>query len=143
MIRTERIVLETGGRCDVLDLTPEVRRAVVESGIGEGQVTVFVVGSTAAVTTIEFEPGLRRDLPELLDRLVPPGRYHHDATWGDGNGHSHLRAALLGPSLSVPVLDGEPALGTWQQVVLVDLDVRPRRREVVIQVTGEGAAAPD
>jgi len=139
ILRTERLELPVEGDAGVHDLTPELRRLVGEHGLHEGQVTVFAVGSTAAVTAIEFEPGLVRDLPELLDRLVPPGRYHHDATWHDGNGHAHLRAALLGPSLTVPVTGGELVLGTCQQVV-VNLDVRPRRREVVVQLVGEPAA---
>lgn len=137
MIRTERIHVRTRGNAEVVDLTDQVARLISEAGLSEGQVLLFVVGSTASLTTIEYEPGLVRDLPELLDRLIPSGRYHHDATWHDGNGHSHLRASLLGPSLTVPVSGGQLLLGTWQQVVLVDMDVRPRQREIVVQLSGE------
>ena len=139
MLRTERIEVATRGNADVVDLTSRVAALVESSGLREGQVLLFVVGSTAALTTIEYEPGLVQDLPELLDRLVPPGSYHHDRTWHDGNGHSHLRASLLGPSLVVPVAEGRLLLGTWQQVVLVDMDVRPRHREIVVQLSGESA----
>jgi len=112
---------------------------VERAGLDEGRVLVFVTGSTAALTTIEHEPGLLQDLPEMFDRLIPADRrYHHDDTWHDGNGHSHLRASLLGPSLTLPVAGGRLLLGTWQQVVLVDFDNRPRQREVVIQLCGRG-----
>lgn len=140
LLKTERLTLSTDGDADMLDVTGEVGGAVARAGLEEGQVLVFVVGSTAAVTTIEFEPGLRRDLPDLFDRFAPAGaRYHHDDTWHDGNGHSHLRASLLGPSLTVPVLEGRLLLGTWQQIVLVDFDARPRRREVIVQLSGRGS----
>ncbi len=135
-VRTGRFQVETAGNAQVLDLTGRVQAGVREAGLEEGQVLLFVVGSTAALTTIEYEPGLLRDLPELLDRLIPPGSYHHDQTWHDGNGHSHLRASLMGPSLTVPVAGGRLLLGTWQQVVLVDMDTRPRRREIVLQLAG-------
>ena len=128
----------TNGFADIHDLTEDVAAAVSDSSLSSGTVTVFVPGSTGAVTTIEHEPGLLRDLPEFFDRIVPRDRaYHHDATWGDGNGFSHVRAALTGPSLSVPFVEGSMTLGTWQQIVLVDFDNRPRRRKVVIQVVGE------
>jgi len=140
MIRTERIHVRTRGNAEVVDLTGDVERIVRDSGVTDGQALLFVVGSTAALTTIEFEPGLVRDLPELLDRLIPAGRYHHDETWHDGNGHSHLRASLLGPSLVVPVTGGRLPLGTWQQIVLVDMDIRPRQREIVVQVSGEAGS---
>jgi secondary thiamine-phosphate synthase enzyme len=137
LLRTEKIVVDTRGNADVVDLTEEVGGLVARAGLEEGSVLVFVSGSTAALTTIEHEPGLLRDLPELLDRLVPADRrYHHDDTWHDGNGHSHLRASLIGPSLTVPVAQGRLLLGTWQQVVLVDLDNRPRHRELVVQLRG-------
>ncbi len=145
MIRTERLEIRTRGNAEVVDLTGDVARLVSAAALREGQVLLFVVGSTAALTTIEFEPGLVRDLPELLDRLIPAGRYHHDETWHDGNGHSHLRASLMGPSLTVPVSGGRLLLGTWQQIVLVDMDVRPRRREIVVQLSGDrerGGASP-
>ena len=120
------------------DITAEVAQAVGQSGIKTGVAQVFSVGSTAAVGAIEFEPGLQRDLPELLDRLIPPSRqYGHEQTWHDGNGHSHLQATLLGPSLSVPVADGQLVLGTWQQVFHLECDVRPRQRTVVVTVIGQ------
>ena len=138
MIHTERLKLHTAGNCDVIDLSDQIAESVRQSGIGAGIVTVFVPGSTAGVTTIEYEPGLVQDLKELFERLIPGGRpYHHDAAWGDGNGHAHLRASLLGPSLTVPIEAGRLTLGTWQQIVLVDFDNRPRSREVVLQIMGE------
>lgn len=138
MVETYRIQVDTNGDGDVLDLTPQINDNVRKSGIKSGTVTVFVPGSTAAITTVEFEPGLRKDLPEFFEKIIPRGKtYHHDATWGDGNGFSHLRAALVGPSLSVPVSEGEPILGTWQQVVLLDFDNRPRNRNIIVQVVGE------
>lgn len=120
------------------DLTDEVNAIVAASGIHTGTVHVFNVGSTAAVGTIEFEPGLQRDLPELLDRLIPPSRnYGHEQAWHDGNGHSHLQASLLGPSLTVPIAGGKPVLGTWQQIFHLECDVRGRQRTVVVTVSGE------
>jgi len=120
------------------DLTDEVGAIVDASGIRTGTVTVFTVGSTAAVGTIEFEPGLQRDLPEILDKLIPPSRhYGHEQAWHDGNGHSHLQATLLGPSLTVPVAGGKPVLGTWQQIFHLECDVRGRQRTVVVTVMGE------
>jgi secondary thiamine-phosphate synthase enzyme len=104
----------------------------------EGNLTVFVSGSTASVTTTEFEPGLRKDIPEALNRLAPEGvPYHHDETWHDGNGHAHVRASILGPSLTIPFSGGEMLLGTWQQIVLIDFDNRPRDRKVIVQLIGE------
>ena len=120
------------------DLTEDVQRIATEAKIGTGMVNVSVVGSTAAISTIEFEPGLERDLPEFLDRLIPPSRnYGHEQTWHDGNGHSHLQATLLGPSLTLPIRDGRLAVGTWQQVFLIECDIKPRQREVVVTVYGE------
>lgn len=120
------------------DLTDEVSCAVAESQIQTGLVHIFNIGSTGAVGTIEFEPGLQRDLPEQLDRLYPPGRhYGHEQAWHDGNAHSHLQATTLGPSLTVPVSQGKPVLGTWQQIFHLECDVRPRNRELVVTVTGE------
>ncbi len=119
------------------DLTAEISRIVAASGIGAGTVHVFNVGSTGAIGVIEFEPGLERDLPEILDRLMPPSLdYGHEQAWHDGNGHSHLQATMLGPSVTVPVTDGRPVLGTWQQVFHLECDVRPRNREIVVTVTG-------
>ena len=120
------------------DLTGEVAGVVAASGVRTGVVHVFNVGSTAAVGTIEFEPGLRRDLPELLDRLMPPSRdYGHEQAWHDGNGHSHLQATTLGPGLTVPVGEGRLVLGTWQQIFHLECDTRPRQRTVVVTVMGE------
>jgi secondary thiamine-phosphate synthase enzyme len=138
MVHQEDITFETTGHRDVHDLTTQVSHIVAKSGIQTGIVHVFCVGSTAAVGAIEFEPGLRQDLPNLLDRLIPPSpQYGHEQTWHDGNGHSHLQATLLGPSLTVPVRDGQPVLGTWQQIFLIECDIRPRDRTVVVSVLGE------
>lgn len=128
----------TTAATDILDVTGEVVAAVEESGVREGTVTVFTPGATAGVTTIEYESGCLSDLRRALDLIAPSdGDYAHNLRWGDGNGYSHVRAALLGPSLTVPVVDGSPLLGTWQQIVVCDFDNRPRRREVVVQVMGE------
>lgn len=138
MVRQKKVDFQTGGPGDVRDLTEVVRGVVAESGVRTGVVHVFNVGSTAAVGLIELEPGLERDLPELLGRLIPPSReYGHEHAWHDGNGHSHLQATLLGQGLTVPVADGRPLLGTWQQVFLLECDVRARRRTVVVTVLGE------
>jgi len=130
--------LNTNGDGDVIDLTPEVAEDVKKSGIVNGLVCVHVPGSTGGITTIEYEPGLKKDLPEFFQKIIPRGvEYHHDATWGDGNGFSHLRAALVGPSLTVPISSGKLVLGTWQQIVLLDFDNRPRKRKIVVQIVGE------
>ena len=132
------VSLATKGEGDVIDMTEEVQGAVRESGMEAGVATVFVPGSTAAVTTMEYEPGLVKDVPAILDRVAPREiDYEHQKTWHDGNGRSHVKASLVGPSLSVPFVRGRLTLGTWQQIVLLELDVRPRRREVVVQVVGE------
>ncbi len=120
------------------DITGEVAKVVISSGVKTGIVNVFNVGSTAAVGTIEFEPGLQRDIPEILDKLIPPSRnYGHEQAWHDGNGHSHLQATLLGPSLNVPISNGEMVLGTWQQIFHLECDVRARQRTVLITVVGD------
>jgi secondary thiamine-phosphate synthase enzyme len=138
MVYQEELVIETGGHRDMHDLTERVAQAVRRSGVQQGTVTLFVIGSTAAVGTIEFEPGLERDLPEVLDRLLPPSRdYGHERAWHDGNGHSHLQATLLGPSLVVPVCNAGLPLGTWQQIFLLECDIKPRRRRVHLTVMGE------
>ena len=138
MVRQTKVRVSTSGHGEMHDLTEALVRAVTSSGIAAGTANVFVVGSTAAVGTIELEPGLMADLPELLDRLIPQSRsYGHERAWHDGNGHSHLQATCLGPSVTVAVSDGSPALGTWQQVFLLVCDVRPRSREIVITVNGE------
>ena len=137
-IRTSAAQLKTKGRDDCVDITEAVREAVGRSKITQGLATVFVTGSTAGITTVEYEPGLVKDLQEALRRLFPEDlRYAHHESGGDDNGFSHLRAAFIGPSLTVPVADGKLQLGTWQQIVLIDFDVRPRNREFVIQLLGE------
>jgi secondary thiamine-phosphate synthase enzyme len=138
MIYQKQLTVHTKGQRDLHDLTDAVAEAVTASGVQTGIVQVFNIGSTAAVGTIEFEPGLRKDLPELLNRLIPPSTsYGHEQTWHDGNGHSHLQATLLGPSLTVPVGGGRLLLGTWQQIFHLECDVRPRERTVVVTVLGE------
>ena len=138
MVHQERVTIETKGHGDMHDVTGEVAEAVGRSGIQTGVAHVFTVGSTGAVSVVEFEPGLVRDVPEMFDRLIPPSReYGHEQAWHDGNGHSHLQATLLGPSLSVPVTDGVLVLGTWQQVFHLECDVRPRKRTLVVTVMGE------
>jgi secondary thiamine-phosphate synthase enzyme len=138
MVFQEQLTLSTRGHGDMHDLTEPVAAAVARSRVRTGVVHVFTVGSTAAVGTIEFEPGLQKDLPAVLDRLMPPSRdYGHEQAWHDGNGHSHLQATTLGPGLTVPVGGGKPILGTWQQVFLLECDTRPRQRTVVVTVLGE------
>jgi len=135
---TKRLALRTEAENDILDITGEVQQAVEESGLSSGVATVFIPGSTAAVTTIEFEPGLAKDFPVMLERVAPREvEYEHQKAWHDGNGRSHVKASLVGPSLSVPFEYGVLTLGTWQQIVFVELDIKPRRREVVVQVIGE------
>jgi secondary thiamine-phosphate synthase enzyme len=135
---TGTIERRTAGFNDIHDITGDVSDLVKESGLGSGTATVFVTGSTGGVTTIEFEPGLVKDIPEALEKVAPTGKtYHHDATWGDGNGFSHVRAALVGPSLTVPFRDGRLMLGTWQQIVLLDFDNKARKRSVAVQIMGE------
>jgi secondary thiamine-phosphate synthase enzyme len=137
-ISTEKIHRKTKGNGDLQDITRDVADVVQRSGIQDGNVTLFVVGSTAALTTFEYEPGLIKDLQEFYDRLAPINKpYHHDQTWGDANGFSHVRASLTGPSLVVPFEKGHLFLGTWQQVVLAEFDNRPRERTVVVQIMGE------
>ena len=138
MTYQQHISISAKGHGEMHDLTKEVASIVNASKIRTGIVQVFNIGSTAAIGTIEFEPGLERDLPELLDKLIVPGRnYAHERTWHDGNGHSHLQATLLGPSLSVPVADGKLLLGTWQQIFHLECDVRSRTRTVVVTVIGD------
>jgi secondary thiamine-phosphate synthase enzyme len=138
MTYQQQISLRTSGNGDMHDLTADVAKIVAASGVRTGTVNVFNVGSTAAVGTIEFEPGLKRDLPEMLNRLIPPSRnYGHEQAWHDGNGHSHLQATLLGPSLTVPIAAGKPVLGTWQQIFHLECDVRGRQRTVVVTVIGD------
>jgi secondary thiamine-phosphate synthase enzyme len=143
MIQTRRLEFSTRGDSDIHDLTPAVTRAVQESGLHDGVVTLFTPSATSCLTTIEFEDGALDDLRRAIERLAPADmEYRHNLRWGDDNGHAHVRAALLGPSLSLPVVDGRMTLGTWQQIVFIDFDVRPRRRSVVVQLLGEPEAAP-
>ncbi len=138
MIITKQISRQSNGNCDIIDITPQVEEQVAETGINSGTVTLFVAGSTAGVTTIEYEPGLVSDFQSLWERAVPKNiPYDHDRRWGDGNGYSHVRASLLGASLVVPFNDKRLTLGTWQQIVLVDFDNRPRSRQIVLQIMGE------
>ena len=138
MIVTRKVGIRTRGECDLIDITEEVRREVSGAGVNSGTVTVFISGSTAGVTTIEYESGALSDLQAMWERLVPRNiTYQHDRRWGDGNGYAHVRASLLGPSLVVPFTDRTLHLGTWQQIIVADFDNRPRSREVVLQIAGE------
>lgn len=133
----QQVVISTKGHGDMHDLTEQVAAIVISSGIETGTVNIFNVGSTAAIGTIEFEPGLQRDLPAILDKLIPPSRsYGHEQAWHDGNGHSHLQATLLGPSLTVPIGEGKLVLGNWQQIFHLECDVRGRQRTIVVTVVG-------
>lgn len=137
-VTNRSIQLNTRGNCDIIDITSEVAREVSNSGISSGTATIFIVGSTAGVTTIEFEPGLLADFKDMWERVIPRNiPYQHDRAWGDGNGHSHVRASLLSASLTIPFVNKKLTLGTWQQIVIIDFDNRPRSREIIIQVIGE------
>ena len=138
VVFTDYIHLNTQGNTDIKDITSSVGHIVQKSKITNGMVLVFVPGSTASITTIEYEPGLLKDFPALMDRIAPKNiEYEHQKRWHDGNGHSHVRASLMGPSLVVPVIDGRLELGTWQQIVFIDFDNRPRSRKIIVQVQGE------
>jgi len=139
MVKTETIKVKTKGNCNVVNITEQVSEVVAQSDMREGTVTVFNVGSTAGITTTEYEPGLvNYDIETAFEKIAPEhARYEHEETWHDDNGHAHVRASLLGPSLSVPVVDGRLTLGTWQQIILVDFDTRPRTRTVICQIVGE------
>ena len=139
MVKTIRIKVKTKGNCDVINLTDRVQDALAESQITEGAVTLFNIGSTAGITTTEYEPGLvNYDIEAAFEKIAPQNvRYEHEETWHDDNGHAHVRASLLGPSLTVPIVDGKLTLGTWQQIILVDFDTRPRNRTIICQMTGE------
>jgi len=138
---TDTVSLSTRGDSQMIDVTDDLQETVSRHRFQEGAALVFVSGSTAGLTTVEYEPGLLEDLPAAFERIAPRDlRYKHEETWHDGNGHSHVRASLLGPSITVPFRDGRLLLGTWQQVVLIDFDNRPRQREIVVQLTGERAA---
>ncbi len=135
---TKTLSFNTKGNDDIIDITQQVQDVLSGSGLSSGTVTVFVPGSTASVTTIEYEPGLLGDFPRAMEKLAPKGeRYGHDARWGDGNGHSHVRASTIGPGLVVPFQNGRLMLGTWQQIVFIDFDNRPRARNVIVQAMGE------
>ena len=135
---TKDITLQSRGNCDIIDITSQVAKNVKESGVNSGIVTLFIVGSTAGITTIEYEPNLLSDFKNMWDRVIPQNiPYQHDRTLGDGNGHSHVRASVLGASLIIPFVNKQLTLGTWQQIVFVDFDNRPRSREMVLQIIGE------
>jgi secondary thiamine-phosphate synthase enzyme len=138
MVKTARFVFDTRGDSDIRDITEEVAQAVTESGLQAGVATVFIIGSTAALTTVEYEPGLVADLQRVFEQIAPQDAvYQHEERWHDDNGHAHVRATLLGPSLSVPFNAGRLELGTWQQIAALDFDTRPRQRTVVVQMVGE------
>ena len=138
MVVTREITLNTKGECDIIDITPDIEQEVAKAGMAKGVVTIFVAGSTASLTTIEFESGVLTDLQGMWERIVPKDiTYAHDRRWGDGNGYSHVRASLLGASLTVPFSNKRLMVGTWQQIVLVDFDNRPRSRQVILQIMGE------
>jgi len=137
VVETE-LGVKTRGELDIVDVTGEIEKIVSKTGIKNGIANVFVPGSTGAVTTIEYEPGLLKDFPNALERLAPrSAEYEHEKAWHDGNGHSHVRASIIGPSITIPIRDGALRLGTWQQVVFVELDVRPRSRRLVVTCLGE------
>ena len=136
-IHSEQVEIRTKGFTDIINITNAVHRFVSKNKCREGQLLVFINGSTAAVSTIEYEPGLLQDLPELLEKYIPMGsHYHHDDTWHDGNGYAHLRSTLIGTSMTIPVINGRVVLGTWQQIILIDFDNKPRVRQVVLQFSG-------
>jgi secondary thiamine-phosphate synthase enzyme len=138
MVYTDKIILSTSGFCDIIDITDKVEEIVRKSKIKDGLVNVFIKGSTAALTTMEYEPNLVEDMKELIERLVPQNKsYHHNKTWGDDNGFSHLRASLFSADLTIPLTQGRLELGTWQQIVLCDFDNRKRTREVGVKILGE------
>lgn len=137
-VKTTSISLNTQGNADIRDITAEVARSILQSGLKDGTATIFCPSSTSALTTIEYESGAVSDLRRLFDEIIPQNReYTHNERWHDGNGHSHVRAALLGPSLTIPFVDGQLTLGTWQQIIYVDFDNRPRQRKLILQLVGE------
>jgi len=137
-ILTKEIVIPTEGNCDIKNITDSIQQIVTTSRLQEGSCTVFSIGSTASITTIEYEPGLIKDIPKILEKLIPTySKYNHNDTWGDNNGHSHIRSAIIGTSFNVPFIKGELLLGTWQQIVLIDFDNRKRTRRIAVQVIGE------
>jgi secondary thiamine-phosphate synthase enzyme len=135
---TKMVQLRSSIENDIIDVTEQISGALKENELQNGIITVFIAGSTAAVTTIEYEPGLRHDFPKMLSRIAPKDiQYQHDETWHDGNGHSHVRASLIGPSLTVPFSNGDLVLGTWQQIVVIEMDTKPRKRTLTLQILGE------
>jgi secondary thiamine-phosphate synthase enzyme len=141
VVYNSQILIQTTGGTDVIDITPDVAREVTAAHVQDGAALLFIPGSTAALTTIEYESGVVNDLKKAIERMAPEGIYYeHNERWGDGNGYSHVRAAIFGPSLSVPILGEKLVLGTWQQIVLLDFDNRPRRRRVVVQISGDGGS---
>ena len=137
-IVTRTIYIKSEGEGDMIDITPETSKILTQSKLKDGIITIFVSGSTATVTTIEYEPGLRQDFPHMLSRLVPRNiEYHHENMWHDGNGHSHVKASLIGPSLTIPFKDSILMLGTWQQIVFLEMDVGKRERNLILQIMGE------
>lgn len=138
MVKLYAVEIETRGRNEMVDITGEVRDIVGRSEITDGQVLIFVPGATGALSTIEYEPGLIADFPELMERMIPEKKYyHHNETWHDGNGHSHLRATLVGPSLTVPFEGRRLLLGTWQQIIFLEFDNKPHHRRLAVQLMGE------
>ena len=138
MVVTKRISFESKGDCDIIDITPQVEQEVAQAGVNSGIATLFVTGSTAGISTIEFESGLISDFKDMWERNIPKNiPYDHNSRWGDGNGHSHVRASLLGASLVIPFNEKKLSLGTWQQIVVVDFDNRPRSRQIIVQIMGE------
>lgn len=138
MVKTQELKLHETRTGDIVDITGGLAEAVKQSGINSGTITAFCPGSTGGMTTVEYEPGLQKDLPEFFEKIIPSDRsYHHDETWHDGNGFSHVRASLVGPDITVPFVSGELTLGTWQQVVFLEFDNKPRQRRLVLQIIGE------
>jgi len=136
-LETHSFNIKTRGNCDIIDITSQIENLIDNSGFTEGSVLVFAGGSTAGITTIEYEPGLLEDYPAFFDKIIPVNiNYHHDNTWHDGNGHSHVRAAIQGASLTVPFINGSMLLGTWQQIIFMDFDNRSRNRQITVQITG-------
>ncbi|HYJ03095.1 MAG TPA: secondary thiamine-phosphate synthase enzyme YjbQ [Nitrososphaeraceae archaeon] len=136
-IVTKYIILSSKGENDIINITSNVEKILLECKLKNGIITLFVIGSTAAITTIEYEPGLQQDFPNMLEKIAPKRiEYQHDNTWHDGNGHSHLKASLIGPSLTIPFINGQTSLGTWQQIVFVEMDTRSRERKIVVQIIG-------
>jgi len=138
MVTMNYIEFDTGGRNEIVDITDDVRRLVTQSGLDNGSVLVFVPGATGALSTVEYEPGLIQDIPQLMEKLIPEKQYYaHNETWHDGNGHSHLRATLVGPSLTIPFENMRLILGTWQQIIFLEFDNKPHHRRIAVQLMGE------